>query len=536
MGEFEKSMLLLKTLFLSTSQRNRYRYCKDPKKRRKVIMNAIGGTVLHLLLLSYCILMCIGYGTMGIIGAAPGLCAMLISILAFVLTLFQTNGYLFAFREYDLLLSLPFEARTVAGSKFLYMYGKSLPWYLNISLSMMAGYGFFARPGIITYPLWVVLTFFLPVIPMLGAAFVGFLIAKASAGFRNKGIIQTILTFAVVLFSFFLRFIVEKIFREEQVDVVFEKTSEMTGKALRVYLPGEWFVNGVSEGRISDALLLVGVSILLFSVVFWIVGRSYQSIHSALASHAAAKKYRMGLQRQHPPVWAVAMKEWRRMKGSAIYLTNAGIGMVLAPLVSLIVLLLGFDKIITLFTQGALVDGSLLRPAIPFFVYFFIGMVATTVCSPSLEGKNYWIVQSLPIPKKTLYHGKMLFHMLLSVPPMAFSTLCLCIAARTPFLETILYIILGLVLCAFSTAWGCVLGIRYRRLDWENEVEVVKQGAAVTLYLLPNMFLVMALIILVVFIGMRLDHRLLALLLIGIVSLLAFVSYKRAIVLAQREF
>ena len=75
---------------------------------------------------------------------------------------------------------------------------------------------------------------------------------------------------------------------------------------------------------------------------------------------------------------------------------------------------------------------------------------------------------------------------------------------------SILYLILGLVLCAFSTAWGCVCGIRHMRLDWENEVEVIKQSGAVTIYLLPNMFVVMGLTVLVVFLGTKIDHRLLA--------------------------
>ena len=62
---------------------------------------------------------------------------------------------------------------------------------------------------------------------------------------------------------------------------------------------------------------------------------------------------------------------------------------------------------------------------------------------------------------------------------------------------------LGLVLCAFSTAWGCVCGIRHIRLDWDNEIEVIKQGADVAIYMLPNMFVVMGLTVLVVFLGTR---------------------------------
>ena len=84
---------------------------------------------------------------------------------------------------------------------------------------------------------------------------------------------------------------------------------------------------------------------------------------------------------------------------------------------------------------------------------------------------------------------------------------------------------LGLVLCAFSTAWGCVCGTRHIRLDWDNEIEVIKQGAAVAIYMLPNMFVVMGLTVLVVFLGTRMDHRLLTVAGIIIAGALAALSY-----------
>ena len=186
-------------------------------------------------------------------------------------------------------------------------------------------------------------------------------------------------------------------------------------------------------------------------------------------------------------------------------------------------------------TQNAPIDPAVLRPAIPFIIYFFIGMMATTACSPSLEGKNYWILQSLPLEMKTVYRGKMLFNMLLTVPFMTFSTLCMCISAHIPLADSVLYLILGFALCAFSTAWGCVCGIRHMRLDWENEVEVIKQGAAVTVYLLPNLFVTMALIGLTIFLGTRMDHKLLTLILIMITAVLAALSYRKAMTLAKRE-
>ena len=518
--------LLLKTLFLSTSRTNSYRYSGDKKKKRRILGNAVGTGILHLMLIGYCAAVCIGYGMIGIIDAAPVMCALMISALAFVFTFFKTNGYLFNFREYDMLMSLPFSSSTVAACKFLYMYVKSMPWYLSISFSMMIGFGIFARPAIYVYPVWILLTGALPLIPLLAAAFLGFLIARISAGFRKTNLVQTVLIFALIVLSFSARFFLEDMFRNEKVEETLEAVSAAMDRAAGIYLPAGWFSAAVAKGSFAGGLRLIGVSVLLFSAVFWIVGRSYRSINSALRSHAAARSFRLTEQKKRSVVRAIAFKEYKRMMGSTVYLTNVAVGEVLASLLGVVTLLIGFDRIVATVTNGAPFDPSILQPSIPFIVYFFIGMVATTACSPSLEGKNYWIVQSLPIEKKTLYQGKMLFNLYLTVPFSLFSTLCLCLSAKVSALNTVLYLILGLALCAFSTAWGCVCGTRHMRLDWENEVEVVKQGTAVTLYLLPNLFSVMGLTVLSVILGLRMDHKLLALLLILAVSVLALLSYR----------
>ncbi|MBO4337162.1 MAG: hypothetical protein J5842_03735, partial [Lachnospiraceae bacterium] len=314
-----------------------------------------------------------------------------------------------------------------------------------------------------------------------------------------------------------------------------QQISEVTDKAGSVYLPIRWFKNAIVNTGISDICLLTGLSILLFLAVFFIVGRSYRNINSAMKNHAASKSYRMTGQKRHSQVQAIAFKEFRRMTGSTVYITNVAVGELMAVILSVIMLAVGYDNILDTVLNGAPLDHAVIRPAIPFIVYFLIGMMSTTACSPSLEGKNYWIVQSLPISKKTLYQGKMLFNMCLTVPFMALSTICICIAAGVPLPDTILYLILGLVLCAFSTAWGCVCGIKHMRLDWNNEVEVIKQGAATAIYMLPNMFVVMGLVVLVVFLGMKMDHKLVTAVMILIAGILTTLSYLRVMALAERN-
>lgn len=529
-----KNRLLLRTLLLSTSSFNILKHSKDKKKKGKIIGGFVASGFLYLFLMAFCILICIGYGEMGLIDYSPLMCALVISLLAFVFTLFKTNGYLFNFKEYDMLMALPFTPSAIAGCKFLYMYINSLPWYMSISIAMMAGYGWYARPAFYIYAVWVVLSFFLPLIPMLIAAFFGFLIAKISAGFKFARIVETAIVMAFVIFCFSIRFFIEDVVRNDNISSTLESVSEITENTGGIYLPAGWFSDAVTKGSISSMLLLAGVALLAFSVIFYIVGRYYRGINSAFDSHRTSGKYRLGALKQRSAVFAIAFKEFKRMTGSGVYMTNVGIGVVLASLFSIITLVIGFENIFNMIMHDAPIDYSILQPAIPFIIYFFIGMVSTTACSPSLEGKNYWIVKSLPIDNMTLYRGKMLFNVFFTVPFMLFSVLCLCISARVPVLDSILYIILGVSLCLFSTCWGMVCGIKHMRLDWENEIEVIKQGAAVTLYLLPNMFVVMGLIVLMVFLGMSMSHSLLAVIMIVIVLALTAICYARVVSLARR--
>ena len=531
----KSNIILLKTLLLSTSRLNLLKHTEDKKKHKKVVGGIIGTVVIYAMIMFYSVFMCIGYGQSGIINSVPVMCALTVSLLSFVFTVFKTNGYLFNFKEYDMLMSLPIEAKSIAACKFLYMYIKSLPWYVSISFAMLIGYGYYANPSVFAYILWVIFTFILPIIPMLIASFLGFLIVRVSSGFRKTNIVQTVLSFIFIIFCFSLRFFIEDMFRDDKVEQTMQSISGTTEGFAKYYLPAKWFNNAITKFSATDILLLIGVSVALFAIVFAIVGGSYRNINSALKSHAAARKFRMSKQKKKSVVNAIAFKEFKRMTGSTVYITNVAVGDLLAIVFSAAVLIFGFDRIIAVVMQGAPISAEMLQPAIPFIIYFFIGMMASTVCSPSLEGKNFWIIQSLPIEMKTVYKGKMLFNMYLTVPFMEISVICLCIAAKTPLLNTILYMVLGFALCAFSTAWGCVCGVKHLKLEWENEVEVIKQGAAPAIYMFPNMFVVMGLCVAVVFLGKKMDHNLLSLIFIIISSTLAALCYKRVMNLAKNR-
>ncbi|MCR4791590.1 MAG: hypothetical protein K5871_02450 [Lachnospiraceae bacterium] len=530
-----KNLILLKMLLDSTSPWNVLRHCKDKKKKGRIIGAYVGLTILYLMLMAYCLFSCIGYGRIGLAEIIPAICALTISLIAVFFTFFKTNGYLFNFKEYDMLMSLPFDAKTVAGCKFLYMYLKSMPWYMSISVAMLIGYELYVTPSVVTWLVWMILTFILPVIPMLAAAFAGYIITRISAGFRKTNIVQTVLSFGVVILAFSSRFFIESMIKEDKVEETLVNASESINNVTDKYLPAKWFQLAVTQTDILSILLLVVISIALFEILFFFVGRSYREINSKLKNHAASRKFSMTGQKSRSVLNSIAFKEFRRMTGSTIYMTNGSMGEFMALIIGIAVLFIDMDTILYKITEGAPVTKEMLYPAIALIVYFCIGMVATTVMSPSLEGKNYWIVKSLPISGKVLYQGKMLFNMYMTVPFASFAIICICISTKAPLLTSILSLILGVCLCGFSTTWGCVCGIKHMRLDWENEVEVIKQGAGVAIYMFPNMIATMLLVVLVVALGTKIDQNIIVGALILIVSALAMIFYKKAIKLAEKQ-
>ena len=216
-------------------------------------------------------------------------------------------------------------------------------------------------------------------------------------------------------------------------------------------------------------------------------------------------------------------------------MTNAAFGEVMCLIAGIAVIFVDVDGFFKNYLKNTPLTKEMIYPAIPFLVYFFIGMVSTPAFTPSLEGKNYWIVQSLPIKKKTLYQGKMLFNMILTVPFGLFTTLMLCISSKASLLSTVLYMVLIFCLCAFSTAWGCVCGVKHMRFDWENEIEVIKQGTGITAYILPNIFVTIAMVPLSVFLGMRFNRDIVAVIMIAVVSLLAVLSYMKVMSMAKKQ-
>ena len=493
--------ILVKNIILASGGRNILKYEKDKKKRGRVVGAYVGKGILYTVLVFLSFFAALGYGGWGMYDVIPVVMAEGICVVELFFTMLISNGYLFAFKEYDMLMSLPFSVKTVVSSKFIYMFLRNLPITYSISLPMLGVYLIFAPFSIMTTVLWIVLSALISLIPMVLASALGALVAFIGSGFKYKQLVQTILTFAFILLCFSSRFIIEGIFRSNAMGKTIEDSAQMFQSAATFYPPVNWFDEAVTEHKISGLLLFVGVSVLVYELFFIIVSKRYRQINSRLMTGASHKKYKMETLKTKSVIQSIVFKEFKRLTGSTIYITNMCIGYLLIVILAITLLFVDMDSILKIVTNGAPVSKEYLIPAVPLIVYFMTGICATTTCSLSLEGKSFWIIRSLPINMTDVIKGKMLFNMYLAVPFTILGNVVLGIAVKASVLEIVFFLIFGLILCAFSTVLGMLTGITHPKMDWENEVEVIKQGSAIALYMIPNMIATLFLVVLVIFIG-----------------------------------
>ncbi len=108
-------------------------------------------------------------------------------------------------------------------------------------------------------------------------------------------------------------------------------------------------------------------------------------------------------------------------------------------------------------------------------------MMTVTATSISMEGKNWWILKSLPLTAKSILDAKILMNLLLFLPFYILSELFTFLALRPGIVGFIWLLLIPAELILFSCVYGIVVNLHFPVLEWENEVSVVKQSVSAML-------------------------------------------------------
>ena len=251
-----------------------------------------------------------------------------------------------------------------------------------------------------------------------------------------------------------------------------------------IYPPAIWYGNAVVHSDIPSFIFLAGLSALIFTLMILPVQKYFMTICTALNATAAKNNYKMQSLATSSITKALWKKELKRYFASSIYVSNTMIGYILMLVLPAALLMTSPEKI-----ELSLGYPGIIERAMPVLLGLIAAMMPMTSCAISMEGKNWWLMQTLPIENKVIFNSKILTNLSVVLPFYVVSVILSILALKPESLGILWLILIPAAYILFSSVAGIAINLKFPVLDWENETRVVKQSASTMVTMLVDMVL-----------------------------------------------
>ncbi len=422
------------------------------------------------------------YGLGWLYFAMMGLMGLLFGLFGSV---FQTYASLYCAKDNDMLLSFPIPPKNILISRLFGVWIWAFAFEALVMVPASVVYWILVSHSPLVILSCVLMILALPFFILALSCLLGYVIAKIASVLKGKkNIILAVVAIAGIAVYYYV------CARAYEIIEAFLAQAVYYGQVIRENAGFVYFFGRAFDGGILYTLAIVAVIALIFVAMWYVMARSFIKLATIGNAKEDARRP-AAAQKQKRALWSLVGKELKRFVSSATYMLNCGLGTFLLPLVGVIVLIKGSAIRATLALLSA--ELPILIPILSVGVCFLICSMTTmndmSAPSISLEGKYLWIAQSLPVPTFHVLLSKVLMHLVLTVPPTLFASVCAIIAFRLSWEIAVFAVLLPLLYVAFTAVFGVAVNLKLPNLKWTNETVPVKQGLAVGLSLLGGMLL-----------------------------------------------
>ncbi len=438
------------------------------RKKPRVINTGILFFALVFSILSFFYSFMIG-SVLKMYGSAEILPSMMMAVtclLVMITTTFKIKGTIFGFKDYDMVMSLPVSTAGIVASRLLILYAVNAMFVLILMVPMMLAYGVLMAPSPIFYIYGFLMLVFIPLIPIVAASVLGTIIAYAASKFRHSNLLNVIFTIAIVLAFMGFSFTVQGS-EQELVDM----GKAMAAQINSIYPLAIYYSRAVVEYDLAALLIFIGISVLAFLLYTGVIQLVFKKMNTIMMTGGYHRDFKLRELRTASPLKALYRKELKRYFASPLYVINTGFGVVMLTIGAIALQFVDADRIL------GDIPGDAVTVSGPLFLSFCIIMTSTTMASISLEGKNFWILKSLPVQVKTIFQAKMAVNLTILAVCLP-DAILIGIGLKMALVQILLLVLMTLVCSFFVTIYGLLINLLLPNLNWVNEAMVVKQSAA----------------------------------------------------------
>lgn len=469
-----------KCFFLVRAQLFNQFQIKEKTKKQFIMMIGLGLLAIMLVIYSYSL----GYGLviMDMAVIIPSYAIAITSMITLFFTAIKTNGVLFAYQDYDMLMALPVKTSTLIASRFLCMYIMNLVFTILIMFPMGIAYAIFMKPSIIFYFIWIIGTIAAPLIPTTIATMLGACIIFFSSHFKYANAAATIFTFAVIIGLLFLSMSTVNLNADNIIQI--KEIGEMLFSQLHhIYPIAILFYQAVVELNLLSFLIYLILSLGWFYLFVKLVSLKYKRINTELMTYHTSSNYHLTKLKANTPFFTLYKKELKRFFSCTIYVLNMGLGAVLAIIMTAVIAITGPEQLSLILNLPA----QLITNYLPLILAFLMCTCCTTCVALSLEGKNLWIIQSVPLDTFTILKSKIAVNLTIQLPISLICSILLASCISLSLLMTVMLFLTPIVYSFLTSFGGMFINIKLPSYEWTSETIVVKQSASAMVGILGGM-------------------------------------------------
>jgi len=262
--------------------------------------------------------------------------------------------------------------------------------------------------------------------------------------------------------------------------------AESVASAIKVWAAPIHSLGLACSGELLHSLLLILGSLLIFGAVYMVLSRTFiKAVKGSAGNSAVKKKQAKKTYRLLSPTETVFRKELRRLLTCPIYLTNTGIGVIFIALLTAALPFLK-EKIEPLVEVFPWITEYYVL-FIPAFICTLNSMACFTAPSVSLEGKNLWVMRSMPISGRDVLLGKLKLHLVLAGTVSTLAGAIVPVVMGCSLLETTLVTVFSFEAAVVFGLLGLIFNLLLPNFKWLNETVPVKQGMPVLFIMLTAM-------------------------------------------------
>ncbi len=441
-------------------------------------------------------------------------------------TVFLTNSMLYNAKDNELLLSMPIKPAHIIFSRIFTLYIMNFLYEAMILLPCFAAY--IVRAGASFGVIFSALVL-LAVLPLLSLALslvLGFLVALCSGRMKNKSLVTVIVSVVFIVVYFYV------VMQMQNYIAMLVANGEAIAGKIKAFVYPLYALGLAGTGNLLHLLIFTLCAAALFAAVCFIVCKSFIKL-ATMKKGGKTAVYREKEHKNRSAFGALLAKELAHFWASPTYLMNAGMGSVMMLIGAVALVFMSGD------IKAIIAQLPFMAELLPLIAAAAICMVCSmnliTAPSISLEGKNMWLLRSLPVSAWSVLQSKLALHMLVSgVPSLVLALVCAVIFPMD-IVCAVLLPVLALVLNLLFACIGLAVNLKHPSFDWTNEVVPVKQGLSILLTMLSGMgvttFFVIAYLVLTMALSLHVPAALfllVALLICGAFSALLYAwLYKR---------